>query len=170
MTLSPIQLDFYYVESLRWKIESEYDFEKNTPLSLGDLEWNLERADESEDGRQSAYRLTLCLRPTESRYPYSFEIVVVGGFVLSEEVPEERITAVLDNNAPAVLYGAAREVLATSLGRGPFRPPVLPSVHFMNVVRTPQEEQAVEEESVGQRTEEKINVAVEPTALVENGV
>lgn len=135
MTLSDIQLDFYYVESLRWKLEPEYEPGTETSISLDDLQWNIERMDSSEDGREAAYRLTLCLPAVEARYPYSFEIVIVGSFKLSALVPQDRVAPVLDGNAPALLYSMAREVLATSLGRGPFRALLLPSVHFMNLTR-----------------------------------
>ena len=135
MTLSDIQLDFYYVESLRWKLEPEYEPGSETQISLDDLQWNVERMDGSEDGRTAAYRLTLCLPPVEARYPYSFEIVVVGNFALSSRVPQDRVAPVLDSNAPTMLYSMAREALATAMGRGPFRALLLPSVHFMNLTR-----------------------------------
>ena len=155
MQPSPLELLFYYVESLRWKVEAGFDPEKPAPLQCDDLEWHLQHDNESADGnaqntakenventaprkeisRETAYRLRLSLPPREGRFPYSFEIVVVGYFRLGEEVPDESIVRVLDANAPALLYGTAREALATSVGRGPFRPLILPTVHFQGLQR-----------------------------------
>lgn len=135
MTLSPVQLDFYYVESLRWKLESSYEPGTETSVCLDHLQWDIERMNSDEDGREAAYRLKLRLPAVEARYPYSFKIVMVGAFKLDDAVPPDRVAPVLDNNGPAVLFSMAREALATSLGRGPFRAPLLPSVHFMNLTR-----------------------------------
>lgn len=155
MQPSPLELLFYYVESLRWKVEAGFDPGKPAPLQCDDLEWHLQHDNESADGnaqnaakenvgntaprkeisRETAYRLRLSLPPREGRFAYSFEIVVVGYFRLGEEVPDESIVRVLDANAPALLYGVAREALATSVGRGPFRPLILPTVHFQGLQR-----------------------------------
>lgn len=135
MQPSPLELLFYYVESLRWKVETGFDPEKPASLQCDDLECHLQRDDQDNTPRETAYRLRLALPPCEGRFPYSFEIVVVGYFRLGEEVPDESIVRVLDANAPALLYGTAREALATSVGRGPFRPLILPTVHFQGLQR-----------------------------------
>jgi preprotein translocase subunit SecB len=133
---SPLELLFYYVESLRWKVESGYDPETAASVQASDIEWHLQRNDDEEGGpRKAAYRLQLALPSQDNRFPYSFEIVLIGFFQLNDSVPEESVSKVLDANAPAVLYGAAREALATSVGRGPFRPLILPSVHFLGMKR-----------------------------------
>ena len=126
----------YYVESLRWKVEEGFDPELGPVLKAEDLEWHLQRNDDEAGGpRKAAYRLSLSLPPKENRFPYSFEIVLIGFFELHDTVRDEQITRVLDSNAPALLYSAAREALATSVGRGPFRPLLLPSVHFLGLER-----------------------------------
>lgn len=142
MLPSPLELRFYYLESLRWKVEADYDPEQPKPFEVADLQWNLQREDnETDDPREAAYRLTLSLPTDNGRFPYSFEIILVGYFQLNPSVPDNQIERVLDCNAPAVLFGVAREALATSLGRGPFRPLVLPSVHFLGLQRENQAEE-----------------------------
>lgn len=141
MQNSPLELLFYYVESLRWKVEEGFDPKSAPSLQADDLEWHLQRHDDEAGApRKAAYRLRLSLPPKENRFPYSFEIVMIGFFHLHDAVPEEQVARVLDANAPAVLYGAAREALATSIGRGPFRPLLLPSVNFLGVQREAQSE------------------------------
>lgn len=58
-----------------------------------------------------------------------------GNFALSDRVPPDRVAPVLGGNAPAMLFSMARAVLATAMGRGPFRRLRLLSVHFMNLSR-----------------------------------
>lgn len=136
MQASPLELLFYYVESLRWKVESGYDPETAPSLQASDIECHLQRNDDEDGGpRKAAYRLKLSLPSQDNRFPYSFEIALIGFFQLNDSVSDENVAKVLDANAPAVLYGAAREVLATSIGRGPFRPLLLPSVHFLDLER-----------------------------------
>lgn len=138
MKPSPLQLEFFYVESLRWKVEPGFDPDNTVPLQVDDLTDELERA-EHDQLREAAYRLTLKLPPLKGKFPYSFDITLVGFFSVTEIVPEERINTVFDANAPAVLYSAAREVMAATLGRGPFRPLLLPAVHFLDLLPPPQE-------------------------------
>lgn len=136
MQNSPVELLFYYVESLRWKAETGFDPETAPSLKASDLQWKLQRNDDEKEGsRKAAYRLQLTLPSSKNHFPYSFEIVLIGFFHLTEEIADEAVERVLDANAPAILYGAAREALATSIGRGPFRPLLLPSVHFQNIKR-----------------------------------
>jgi preprotein translocase subunit SecB len=140
MQPSPLHLNFYFVESLRWKTDAAFEpGDDNAPLQVSDLKANLERDDDEDDVRAAAFRLTLTLEPSAGRFPYTFEIVLIGVFRLDDSVPDERLALVLDANAPALLFGAAREALATSLGRGPFRPLILPTVHFLDMQRAARE-------------------------------
>lgn len=151
MQSSPLQLEFYYVESLRWKTDAAYEpAGENAPLQASDLKAHLERgvnAGADDEARAAAFRLTLTLDPSQGRFAYAFEIVLSGFFRLDDSVPEEHIAPILEANAPALLYGAAREALATSLGRGPFRPLLLPSVNFLDVQRDSDDQDAPSEET-----------------------
>lgn len=134
MLRSPIQLDFYYVESLSWDACADEKVDGSPAWALDDLAWQLKRVDIDDDGRKAAYRLMLETKPGVIR-EYSFKVVVVGHFSLDAIVPTADVAKVLDVNAPAVLYSISREVLAASLGRGPLPVPMLPAVHFMDVNR-----------------------------------
>lgn len=149
MRPSALELLFLYVESLRWKVEADHNPDDAAPLTPDDLEWHLQRNDDEEGGpRKAAYRLRLSLPPKENRFAYSFEIVLVGYFNLSDSVPEEQVARVLDANAPSLLYGAAREALATSVGRGPFRALLLPTVNFLELQRAPDAEEATTDKTI----------------------
>ncbi len=69
--------------------------------------------------------------PPEKKYPYDFQITLVGYFKVSEQVPPERREAFIKVNAASVLYSAAREALAAATGRGPLPCVVLPTIAFV---------------------------------------
>lgn len=137
MKESPLQFEHYYIESQRFALVEDYEPNAAEPLvwPVDGFECDVQRAD-LEVSRHAAYRLSLKSIAVEPVFPYEWEIALVGHFRLSDEIPEAEIERIMDANAPAVLYGAAREALAAALGRGPFRAPMLPSVHFLNMTRT----------------------------------
>lgn len=139
MNASPLQIDFYFIEALRWEIEREFEPTEAQPLTVDDLSCDLQ-SNAGEGPRQTSYRLTLGLPSSAGRFAYSFDMVLIGGFHVTEDVPQQYVAQVLDANAPALLYSAAREALATSLARGPFAPPLLPAVNFLNLERQPKAE------------------------------
>lgn len=131
---SALQLENYFVESLRFDVQGGFDSEdgKCQP-DPSDLDWNLESAS-FEDGRR-AYRLTLVLPPSDGRLPYSFEVVLIGFFRVADSFPAEDAQKLSDANAPAVLYGAARELISGVTGRGPSTALCLPSLTFNGIAR-----------------------------------
>jgi preprotein translocase subunit SecB len=68
--------------------------------------------------------------PPERKYPYDFNIILVGYFNVAEMVPEEQRELYIKVSAASILYSAAREALATATGRGPLPCVVLPPVVF----------------------------------------
>jgi preprotein translocase subunit SecB len=70
----------------------------------------------------------------KKNFPYSFDITIVGYFRLDGQHTQEHVNVFLYAHAPAILYAAAREVLATVTGRGPYPAIVLPSVSFIDDV------------------------------------
>jgi len=63
---------------------------------------------------------------------YTFEIQVVGLFVVDKEFPAERTENMVRANGPAVLFSAVREMVANLTARGPFAPVQLPTVTFVD--------------------------------------
>lgn len=138
MQSSPLELEFYYVESFRWALLGGAAEHTAAPLRAEDIENHVEHApldeDAPEPARHVAYRLKLTLPPQPERFAYEWQIVMVGHFRL-HHLPDEQVQTVLDANAPAVLYSAAREVISMVMGRGPFRAPLLPTVNFLEGVK-----------------------------------
>jgi preprotein translocase subunit SecB len=68
--------------------------------------------------------------PEDRKYPYDFQITLIGYFIVADVVPAEQREAFVKINAASILYSAARELLATVTGRGPLPAAVLPTVVF----------------------------------------
>ena len=81
----------------------------------------------------SRWQVTLEIRhqpPPGVNFPYSYRVVLVGQFGVSENVnpgDEERFLRI---QGASVLYGMAREIVRALTGRGPYRPVILPTVSF----------------------------------------
>lgn len=94
------------------------------------------------------YDLSIVSIGRKDRVPYSFRVSLVGYFHLDKSVAEKNkkeATILLYANAPALLYAAARELLATATARGPYPAVILPSVSFMDDAERLAEEDAREE-------------------------
>jgi preprotein translocase subunit SecB len=130
MRASPLELLSYYIESLRFDTMSDFPADVAPPqLRCEDIEWDLAKANLEES--TCAYRLSLQLPPRDNCFPYTFEIVVVGRFrVDARQFQGEAAERLTDTNGPAVLFGAAREAIASVTGRGPYPPLCLPSITF----------------------------------------
>ena len=63
---------------------------------------------------------------------YSFHIESVGFYDVSDNFPAEKSEQLVRVNGPALLYSAARELIAMLTCRGPFAPVNLPTVTFID--------------------------------------
>lgn len=135
MLLSPLQLDSYFFEELHFLHDTAFDAKEknlNQPLPIDALQVDVDRALHPTDARRRFYRLRLELPASDGKFSCSLRAVVVGYFTILEECQEERLDVLADANAPALLYGVAREALAALSGRGPLPPVTLPAVHFLD--------------------------------------
>lgn len=81
------------------------------------------------------YLLNIASTGRKDKVPYSFKVSLVGYFHVDKsavEKNEKQARILLYANAPALLYAAARELLATATARGPYPAVILPSVSFMD--------------------------------------
>ncbi len=69
--------------------------------------------------------------------PYTAEFEVVGFFKVDETFAEERRNGLVQANAPAVLFGAIREMLTNLTSRGPYPAVNLNTVTFIDDVKAP---------------------------------
>ena len=94
----------------------------------------LEFLQREENPRQWYVELGLTVEEDEQRGcpAYSLDLQVVGVFTVVDTYPAAKREGMVRVNAPALLYGAAREMVAHVTGRGPYQPVVLPAVTFID--------------------------------------
>ncbi len=81
-------------------------------------------------------RVAITIDSTETKpAPYDVLLIVIGTFGTVPDFPEKETLVKISGSS--ILYGAAREYLATITGRGPYPPLLLPSVSFLPVPQKP---------------------------------
>ena len=138
MTLSPLQLHRYFAEEVFCKANP--DFDKDKEVKIKDFQVLFETG---EDKNPLLRRIRLTVEQNLSKdgnEPFAFKIVMVGLFEVMKEFFEsqgaEKTEQLVNVNGPALLYSAARELLALVSGRGPYTDEnlnvLLPSITFLN--------------------------------------
>ncbi len=135
MRPSPLQLEGYLVTELSFKAQPDFEYDLENPLTTvqpADLKIEVALAEHQDDRLRRSCDLTVELTDTTgSKFPYVFRTIITGFFRISEKYPTEQVDIMFTTNAPALLYSAARELLATVTGRGPYPSVTLPSVTFL---------------------------------------
>lgn len=135
ITPSPLQLERYYLKEIFFKINkdpniSEEEFYKLRPPQL---EISGVPSQVGRDKHRWACELSVSGDGSSENTPYNFRIVLVGEFKIAKDYPDDRIELLAKVNGPSILYSTARELLVTTLRRGPFPPILLPVVTFREV-------------------------------------
>lgn len=134
MQPSPLQLRGYFLRSLRFALNDELETLPNGSVEFDELTLNITANTTSDPEDSFRWRSELLVESVDEpgvRLPYTFGIVLVGFFHVHESYPKERVELLAKTNSPALLYSAAREVLATVTRRGPYVPVLLPSITFL---------------------------------------
>lgn len=138
MTPAPLQLLDYWATSLRMKACPEYDPKKDTVLHLDSItvENEVKQLDSPEPdktGTQWLVGLFIEQGPcTEANIPYTFSVTLQGIVLALPGGPEgERLERTVKANGPAMLFGAAREMIRALTSRGPHRAVIIPSTNFL---------------------------------------
>lgn len=166
LQLSALQLEGYYVTELTYKVrplpgdpqfhmQGGIGVQHNGIYDAEPLTINVQAAamQHPQELHRWQHVLTISSQPPPDRkYPYDFQITLVGYFTVSEQVPLERREAFVKINAASILYSAARELLATVTGRGPLPCVVLPTAVFLI---TPEHRQLPERKAKAQTTGKK---------------
>jgi preprotein translocase subunit SecB len=141
MIASPLRLEWYFIKELRVAWQSEYDESKASPMSVSDLSVEVTPSQSEEEPLKWAFEVSIALEDnTGKRFPYIFQIVLVGFFEIANAYAEKNpngaeLLAIV--NGPAVLYSAAREHITTLTSRGPYPEVVLPTVTFLPIEEKP---------------------------------
>lgn len=135
MRPSPLQLESYYVTELRFAEQDHGLSAEESALTPADLNVEVGSAAHEENSLKRIYQLTIELTDEAQRkLPFTFRVVLVGFFEISKHYPSEQAEAMVNANAPALLYSAARELLTLISGRSFYASVLLPSVTFIQPV------------------------------------
>jgi len=136
MRVSPLQLKEYFLTEVSVRLNEEFVGAAEKDSSFDE---NIEIAAEIRRGANPAnkrdWKVDLKIRlshPEPKRLPYEVQIGASGIFAVAPNVPDEFIERLVSANAPAVLYGGMREVVAQLTRRGPNPALLLPSVTFVD--------------------------------------
>jgi len=129
-------LEQYIITELHFS--SQLNFDRETPdagkILPQDIQVEVVEGVHEENPLLRSCQLTVELEDsTGKNYPCTFLISLVGFFEIIKEWPEYKVDQLFSSNAPALLYSAAREVLAMMTGRGPHGQIILPSVTFIQL-------------------------------------
>ncbi|MCK5857859.1 MAG: protein-export chaperone SecB [Abyssibacter sp.] len=128
MIQSPLQLNRYFVTGIELHArppEELSDQEDATPF----IETEIQVSKYSSESRD--YQIQLEVRLT-GQGPYFGRLSIVGFFEIAEDIDKDRCDALARVNGAAVLFGAAREVIANSTSRGPWGEVVMPLATFID--------------------------------------
>lgn len=138
MNPAPLQLLDYWSTSLHMEACPGYEPEKDTEMDLDsitvDHEVKLLESPESEKiGTQWLVGLSVKQGPCEpANIPYTFSVTLQGIVLALPGGPQgELLERTVKANAPAMLFGAAREMIRALTSRGPHRAVIIPSTNFL---------------------------------------
>jgi preprotein translocase subunit SecB len=139
MQLSPLILKQYFVTNLAVKaaipdVASQDDLAKLMAGTQSNITTQVENARNEDNHRLWKVAIRLMVRPSEGSTfcPYVIDVEVLGFFEVHEGVDESAVEDLVTCNAPAILVGAARELILIVTSRGPMPPFTLPSVTFID--------------------------------------
>ena len=111
---------------------------------------------DEKDSRRWQVTLKVTYRPgPDVNTPYHFAIEIVGLFLVSNQVAEEKVKWWIETNATAVLYSALREIVRALTSRGPYPALLLPTGTFYEKKATPNQpssDKTTEQKSVPQES------------------
>lgn len=133
MTLSPLQLEGYFLTDLSFQADPTHDPAKPIQFHENDLVVEAGIVNVPNEERRWQVTLTIRLQPRrESNSPYTLTLTLVGFVWAAPQLPPDCLDSLVRTNGPSMLYGAAREMVRDLTARGPFPPLSLPSVSFLS--------------------------------------
>lgn len=133
---APLRLDEFVVESLNVRIrpegpEGDADAEVPTP----DVEVDILRA-----GDELQFMVPIEIRLNRHaaeflRYGYGLDLRLLGFFSFEAELDAQQANRLITLNAPSILYGVARGIVAQVLALTSAGRVVLPSINFVQIMQ-----------------------------------
>jgi preprotein translocase subunit SecB len=147
MRPSPLTLKEYFTSDLHFSAQPQFNSDDASivgSIHPDDLKVEITEKAHEENPLLRNCQISIELDdPTGNRFTYIFRITLVGFIEVIEEWPSDQVDKLVNANAPALLYSAARESLAMLTGRGPYPRILLPSVTFVKVIPQLSSEEAL---------------------------
>lgn len=133
MKLAPIRLERYFITHLNVVALKQFSREQPHTYDFKDLQ---SEVNVTENKKQpNVFQVSLMLKHTpqpKENLPYAYSMQIIGFFEVHPKWPRAKAEELVKINGPAVLYGAAREILAQTTSRGPWGSILLPTVNFVS--------------------------------------
>lgn len=135
MKPAPLQLTDYFITSLNLEANPAFDPGQTSEAKLETLSVHHEvQAIENKDLEGTEWEVSLRIEqdiPEKHNIPYKFSLQIQGVIFAYPSIPKDRLERAVRANGPAMLFGAAREVIRAATGRGPWPPVIIPSTNFL---------------------------------------
>lgn len=130
--LAPIQLKRYFITHLNVVALKQFNRKELYTYDFKDIQSKVHVTENKKQPNVFQVSLTLKHIPQpKENLPYAYSMQIIGFFEAHLKWPKAKIEELVKINGPAVLYGAAREILAQTTGRGPWGAILLPSANFL---------------------------------------
>jgi preprotein translocase subunit SecB len=135
MKLAPLQLTDYFITHL--SLDSNPEF--NSARPAGDPVETLTIVpgyalsdDKDEQGTEWLVSLEITQTVPEGvNLPYTFSLHINGFVLASPHLEGTKLKRIVHANGPAMLLGAAREIIRAATGRGPWPAVIIPATNFL---------------------------------------
>lgn len=139
MKLAPLQLTDYFVVSLRVEAMADYDPAKPQNLDVANLQV-VEKCVRMDGDHPTRFTIDLVIKQDAmegKNLPYAYDLHMVGFIEVRPGFPADHLQHSVETNGPSMLFGAAREILRSATGRGPYGPVLIPSTTFFKHTEPP---------------------------------
>lgn len=137
MKLAPLQLVDYYITHLT--LQANPRFQKDRPCAPPEESLQVipsYHANTNASAQQGASEWIVSLEiqqsiPEGANLPYSFKLEIQGIVMAAPFLEGSKLQRAIHANGPAMLFGAAREIIRAATGRGPWPAMIIPSTNFL---------------------------------------
>lgn len=137
MKLAPLQLADYYITHLTLQANSR--FLKDQPCAPPEESLQVTpkyHENPKDPSQQGATEWVVSLEivqsiPEGANLPYSFKLEIQGIVMAAPHLEGPKLQRFIHANGPAMLLGAAREIIRAATGRGPWAAVIIPSTNFL---------------------------------------
>jgi preprotein translocase subunit SecB len=138
MKLAPLQLVDYYITYLT--LQANPRFLKEQPCAPPEESLQVipnYYANTNAPAQQGASEWIVSLEilqsiPEGANLPYSFKLEIQGIVMAAPFLEGTKLQRAIHANGPAMLFGAAREIIRAATGRGPWAAVIIPSTNFLS--------------------------------------